>query len=376
MLLGLFLHGAVSFMELQVPWATRDRSTHVVADAFISFVHTFRMPVFFLLAGFFSRLLYEKLGPAGFARHRVKRILVPFVVTLVPLMPSLYLLWRWGNSRMGPRTLPNLGMELPSLEPDRLPVSPGHLWFLYYLMMIVALMMIVVPLARRLPLDGSRRRVDAVLRILVRSRLVLFVMALPTALTLIPMVTPTADTPVDFIPQLRILAYYAVFSGFGWLLHRQADLVVEIGRKLWVPVVVALAVLAPLGILGDRLIRGGAPWSLGERVAALYLGALFSWSLVLLFIGAFVRWGDQPRAWVAYLSDASYWCYLVHLPIVVALQILVAELPWPGALKYGMVMTVTIAACLGSYQALVRYTFIGRTLNGPREKAAPAPVTP
>jgi len=97
---------------------------------------------------------------------------------------------------------------------------------------------------------------------------------------------------------------------------------------------------------------------------------------VLLFIGAFVRWGDQPRAWVAYLSDASYWCYLVHLPIVVALQILVAELPWPGALKYGMVMTVTIAACLGSYQALVRYTFIGRTLNGPREKAAPAPVTP
>jgi peptidoglycan/LPS O-acetylase OafA/YrhL len=201
-------------------------------------------------------------------------------------------------------------------------------------------------------------------------------MAVPTALTLLPMVTPTADTPVDFIPQLRILAYYAVFSGFGWLLHRQAELVGEFGRKLWVPVVVALLVSAPLGALGDRLLRGGPAWSLGERSAALYLGGLFSWSLILLFIGAFVKWGDQPRAWISYLSDASYWCYLIHLPIVVAFQILVADLAWPGALKYALVMAATIAICLGSYRAFVRYTFIGRTLNGPREKSAPAPVTP
>jgi peptidoglycan/LPS O-acetylase OafA/YrhL len=213
-------------------------------------------------------------------------------------------------------------------------------------------------------------------RILLRTRLVLFVMAIPTALTLIPMVTPTADTPVDFIPQLRILAYYGVFSGFGWLLHRQAELVGEFGRKLWIPVLVALAVVGPLGILGDRLIRGGGAWSLGERIIALYLGGLFSWSLVVLFIGAFVKWGDEPRAWISYLSDASYWCYLVHLPIVVALQILVADLALPGALKYALVMGMTIAVCLGSYQAFVRTTFIGRTLNGPREKAAPAPVTP
>jgi glucans biosynthesis protein C len=71
---------------------------------------------------------------------------------------------------------------------------------------------------------------------------------------------------------------------------------------------------------------------------------------------------------VSYLSDASYWCYLVHLPLTVALQIGVAELPWPGLLKYAIIMTGTIAACLGSYHAFVRTTFIGATLHGPRER--------
>jgi hypothetical protein len=46
----------------------------------------------------------------------------------------------------------------------------------------------------------------------------------------------------------------------------------------------------------------------------------------------------------------------------------VADLPWPGLLKYAIVMTGTIGACLGSYQAFVRYTFIGAALNGPRKR--------
>ena len=118
--------------------------------------------------------------------------------------------------------------------------------------------------------------------------------------------------------------------------------------------------------------------SLAERIGMHYLGALFGWSLVLLFLGAFVRWGAKPRPWVSWLSDASYWCYLIHLPVVIAFQILVADLGWPGPLKYALLMAATFAVCLGTYQAFVRYTVLGATLNGPREKpaAAPASVTP
>ena len=378
MLLGLFFHGAISFMSTPIGWAIRDRSTHQGVDAFVWICHTFRMPVFFLLAGFFGRLLYLKLGPAEFFRHRARRLLIPFVVTLVPLLPSLYFLWKWGYAKAGPQATHPLGIQVPSLELADLTPSPGHLWFLYYLMIIVAGFGVVLLLASRLPTDGVSRGLDGLLRGLVRFRLVALFMALPTAGTLYFMKSLEVETPVSFVPQPRILAFYAVFYGFGWLLHRQKELVVELGKKLWIPAILAAAILVPLGLLVERAMNtGGAMPPLWNRVGALYLSALFGWSLVLLFMGAFIRWGEQPRPWVSYLSDASYWCYLVHLPVVIAFQILVSDLPLPGLLKYAMVMTATIAVCLASYHTLARYTFIGAALNGKRERpAAPAPVTP
>ena len=35
------------------------------------------------------------------------------------------------------------------------------------------------------------------------------------------------------------------------------------------------------------------------------------------------RWlASRERAWVRYVSDASYWIYLVHLPLVIWAQML------------------------------------------------------
>jgi peptidoglycan/LPS O-acetylase OafA/YrhL len=344
-------------------------------DAFVWVCHTFRMPVFFLLAGFFGRLLYEKLGAAGFLRHRAKRLLLPFVVTLVPLMPALFLLWRWGWAKSGSRPKVVPGMETPSLDLETITPSPGHLWFLYYLMIILGLTVVLVELGRRLRLDPLKRAADVALRALVKTRLLVLAMAIPTAATLLLMEFPSADTPVSFVPQLRIVTYYAVFVGFGWLLQRQAELVEEFGRHLWVPLLLVAGVLWPLGRLLERLVQGGAPLAPAERLTMLYLAALFGWSLVLLFLGAFVKWGAKSRAWVSYLSDASYWCYLIHLPVVIALQILVSDLEWPGPLKYVLLMAATLGICLGTYQVFVRYTVIGAALNGPREKPAPARAT-
>ena len=360
MMLGLFFHGAISFVSMPIGWAIRDRAAHPLVDVFVWVCHTFRMPVFFLLAGFFSRLLVEKLGPAAFARHRAKRLLVPFVVTLIPLMPALYFLWQWGLAKQpvrGPIAL----LERASIDPASPRPNPGHLWFLYYLLMMLPVLVGLAALFRK-------ASVDPVVRALVRFRVILFVLAIPTAATLYPMISLSADTPVDFVPQPRILAYYFVFMAFGWILHRQPDLVAEFGRRLWLPLALAILCLVLVKPLVEQAVTTGPPESPALRFAGLYLGALFGWSMVVLFLGAFVKWGDRPRPWVSYLSDASYWCYLVHLPVTVALQIVVAELPWPGLLKYAIVMTGTIAACVGTYHAFVRYTFIGSTLNGPRER--------
>ena len=72
-----------------------------------------------------------------------------------------------------------------------------------------------------------------------------------------------------------------------------------------------------------------------------------------------------------YLADASYWLYLIHLPIVVACQVWVAQWPLHWALKYPFILAVTLAVLFASYYWLVRPTFLGEFLNGkkyPRRK--------
>ena len=75
---------------------------------------------------------------------------------------------------------------------------------------------------------------------------------------------------------------------------------------------------------------------------------------------------------IRYLADASYWCYLLHLPLVLWLQVLVAKWPVNGWLKFAFIMAVNVLVLLASYHWCVRYTWIGRLLNGPRERSKAA----
>ena len=68
------------------------------------------------------------------------------------------------------------------------------------------------------------------------------------------------------------------------------------------------------------------------------------------------------------MADSAYWLYLAHLPLVIALQLAVAD--WPGWViaKFLLLNAVAILLLLASYHFGVRYTWIGALLNGPRRK--------
>jgi hypothetical protein len=71
---------------------------------------------------------------------------------------------------------------------------------------------------------------------------------------------------------------------------------------------------------------------------------------------------------VRYLADASYWIYLVHLPIVMALQVLVFHAPLPALAKFALVLAVGFPLMPLSYHLLVRYTWVGAILSGRRRE--------
>ncbi len=90
MLLGIVLHGAISFYPEPI-WPVHDNYQYEWLRDFVAGIHGFRMPLFFLISGFFTAMLWRKRGLKPLIVHRCKRILLPLGVGLVTIIPITWL---------------------------------------------------------------------------------------------------------------------------------------------------------------------------------------------------------------------------------------------------------------------------------------------
>ena len=83
LLLGVVLHGAAAFLQgFPIPIFV-DTPSEVGAPVIYYVIHMFRMSAFFLIAGFFARVLVERRGTLAFVKDRAKRVALPLVLFLV-----------------------------------------------------------------------------------------------------------------------------------------------------------------------------------------------------------------------------------------------------------------------------------------------------
>ena len=127
--------------------------------------------------------------------------------------------------------------------------------------------------------------------------------------------------------------------------------------------------LSPVLLFGPGLALIEISW-----VTASAIQVTFAWTMSFGLIGLFRRFMAAERFWVRYLSDASYWMYLAHLPLVFVAQGLIARWDIPAIPKFFVISASVTAILLVTYQYLVRYRAIGRLLNGKRIREAGTPV--
>ena len=144
LLLGVVFHASLSFTPVYMGWAVMDISTSPVVTAFMFVSHSFRMELFFLIAGFFARMTFHRSGYRVFIRSRLVRIGVPFVTAWFILRPLIISGWIMGaESLQGDvNIIEGLKGSLYSLAQLPKDIFTGtHLWFLYYLLLITALVL-------------------------------------------------------------------------------------------------------------------------------------------------------------------------------------------------------------------------------------------
>lgn len=528
MALGVVLHACLSLSF--VPWVITDEVRTVGMTALFAFIHGFRMPLFFLLSGYFAVMLWQRRGARGLISHRVRRVLVPMVVacfTILPLMewsvgeglalryapealeatsrPSRgedtatdlnrdlwaaaragdlqrlralhaegedldarddfqltalhwaatedqvaaceLLLdlgadleatdgsaatplisgafwgsadaceallarganlearngdgtravdlanWPWGEDRRGltafvagllrfdvdldamagrvRRTAAVFAAATPTTSEASDASAPGrrllealagfdlgHLWFLWYLMGLLALGLPVFAVAARwAPADTSTLYVSPLALVAVVPLTATFqAIMLHGGETFFG---PSTSSVLVFDPV--VLAYYGVFFLFGAAARGIDPDTRSLTRGWPAMLAVAIVIFLAAGDAAESAVGGEL-----EALVPAVMQAAFAWTMTLGLIGLFAKLFRRERAWVRYLSDASYWIYLAHLPLVFLLQGAVARWELPAWQKLGIMVSACLAALLVTYALLVRPTPIGWMLNGRR----------
>jgi peptidoglycan/LPS O-acetylase OafA/YrhL len=374
LMLGVAFHATLSFLPGPQFWVVRDAPSEALGNFFFV-AHMFRMAAFFLIAGYFGRMLLHRRGTGGFIRNRLTRIALPLIAFWPIAMTGIVACFVWGAAVMAGAT----GTPPPSGPPPAMTLASfplTHLWFLYLLILFYAAALLLRPLARAIDRHGI---LDRAMRAVTATPAAAPLLAAPLALAFATQTIwyarggiPAPDT--GFVPSLTAVVGLGTAFGFGWLLQRQPALLGAIARWWAVNLIAAAALTAAcLWLLGDT--SGFTPLPDGgtkTAVAACYALAVWSWTLGLT--GAALRFLTRERPVVRYVADASYWIYIMHLPVVMALQVMVFTLPLPAVAKWAIVTGGAFLILIASYHLLVRHSWLGRWLNGrklPWRKPAP-----
>ncbi len=370
MWLGIVLHVAVIYMQGHSPLPWRDDKTTPLADFLLAFIHAFRMPVFFILAGFFAALLIEQRGVRAMVRNRLQRLALPFAIFWPPLFAAVAMLALAFLHRMAQGTWgldPELMQRAPAAPQG---LSTIHLWFLWMLLWLSLLTAAMAAALHRWAPQGGPRALQGAAAFLARLGSTPWGIALLAgALAGIGVLYPDGllHSGGAFLPPWMEWAHNGLFYGFGLALyaHRQALLAHYVRRWPWYAAVGGVLFMVMGALYGASPGTDAALASM-RRLGVAYAYNATSWCWSFALIGFFMARMQKQRAWLSYLADSSYWVYLVHMPMTIGFGAAMVGLDWSPLAKMALNIGATSLLSLASYHLLVRYTAIGGLLNGRR----------
>lgn len=379
MLLGVLLHGGLAYANpAQMVWLATDTGASVTVDAAIWFIHLFRMGLFYLLSGYFAKLVIERKGRRKFTKQRMLRLALPFVIFYPVLLAGMTIAIVFAIAYLEkPLGLMGVIAGVAKGEVDSPAGSQSlttmHLWFIYYLFVFSAVAVVCSYVSAKVA-DHRKDRPIGEASIATSRKLSLRLLLPFAPLVLVPSVLVAGiplPAPESFKLQFWPFGFYGLFFLAGWKWYGREKHLERLQPHVWKIAIASLVLFIPyywlMPTLDIAVIESGkvdlTGWRLWvESALTAYLSVLLT--LLSLLLG--MRFLTRRNSLLGFISDSSYWVYLVHLPLTIFLQTLLIPFDWPVFLKLATVLIGTAIPCLITYVVFVRYTPLGWMLHGKR----------
>ncbi|HMK06426.1 MAG TPA: acyltransferase family protein [Flavobacterium sp.] len=362
-LLGLVIHASIIYNSNVFNNAIffNDPKSHtpffnVLADG----IHIFRMPVFYTLSGFFTALIFFERGKKTLVQNRLHRLVYPFIAGLLVLLPlHLFSLNFFAVCLSGTQDISDAFVS--AAKRIRLhDADTIHLWFIYYLIWFCASAYLLSYVVNRWFPNIAKPFFEN-FRKLFHLGIAPAILAVPTAICLYFMDTYDIKAEHSFLIHGGFFVNYGLYFFFGWLCYGLRNELNRFEKNAWLYLTLGLALYVLRWALFLQYPEA-VPGNLNSLLIILL--AFTTWFFVFGIIGCFIKHFNNPSKVSKYISDGSYWIYLIHMPIVLVLQALLLRYDLSAFIKFTIVLIVTLSITILSYNYLVRNTFIGQFLNG------------
>jgi glucan biosynthesis protein C len=338
-----FLRAAMMFLGVLVHASHADYDLgQYEAIRFIS--GSFRMPCFFIIAGFFSVMVMEKVEFSNFLKTRVVMLGVPALICVMVFVPVTVAWMKIYFHEGGAETIPHSGWM-------------GHAWFLFVLLgYTVAL----GPL--KLVVELSVRWFEKLFGETLSQAL--FFVALVLIIMFISKVVHKFGPFLPYYTEWKFLVSATIsnlpYFVLGVMMYRWPGIYSILHRHLWSWITLALLSIFTMYYLAQNEITSTAQhiiyMTVSYLTACAVSAALFSISSRLL---------TKHNATVRLFSESAYTVYIVHYIIVA--WILVELQRVDVGLLPRMLMAFLIASIVGvliHVYVVRRFPLISLLLNG------------
>ena len=304
LLMGVLLHVLMLFLE---PFDGSE--PRLTASIIFIWIHTWRMPLFMLLAGFFTALSLSKRDTGNYAFNRLIRLGVPLLLlwSVIPAIDE-------GTSELFkiPELISYIFYDIPfTLRLD-------HLWFLYYLLLFYGVILLIkttVPLIFSLVVDFE----------LSLSR-VLFLW-MPILILLSPLNKPIGgifgEIPITFGEiNLGSMLFMASFFIIGMQAYKSSQFLENLQRtRFWLPSLIVFS-LIPIGLLAWGGVKD-EPFAFAGLLELWIVNSLSGSAallLVLSIMGLAMHKISSTGRVLRWLVRLSYPIYVFHLMFVISVS--------------------------------------------------------
>jgi glucan biosynthesis protein C len=344
---------------------------------FATFLHEWRLAILFIVSGAASYFALGFLNGLQFVKMRFRRIVVPLIVGTFLIVPIHLYYWQFHNNPTYGKTYIQFYLTIMYrffvrglFGTNRETLHWAHLWYLAYLFVASLVALPLLLYLRR----GKGQEFISKLATFVEKPWAIFLFALPLVLVEVTMRARWTSARVIIVDDLATFTLNLILFIYGFAIfsndrirraieaHRRSALVGGILTSAAYLMITFVFRWPPMGY--------NFKWSLFMVLRAT---SVWFWCVAVLGFGSKYLNFNHKR--LAYLNEAVYPVYVLHLTLATIIAYSVVRWPIPSLVQFAIIVIFTITAALLLFE-VIRRTKVTRFLFGLKAKKPKPAQTP